>query len=383
MTFVRRIGNPPDAPKAQIAGALGLNRDKWSSGWRRLIFPSVFTIYLLQTAAGVVKHTNGAGTMLGIAVLIVFLAAYMACMAAGWSQRYRQFWQLYALMCVLVPIEAIFAHEDAFVMLVYVAVMTIAALFGRAVPILVGFIAIAVWVPPLVRPWHAPANVGLGATILTVGLAMFGFFGIIRANRELEAARTEVARLAAENERSRIARDLHDLLGHSLTTITVKAGLAHRLTTVDPARAATEIAEVERLSRQTLADVRSAVSGYREVTLGNELAAAREVLRAAGIAAELPRAIDSVDEADAALFGWVVREGITNVVRHSRAQNCQVSLGQHYIEIRDDGVGPVNTNPGNGLTGLRERVETAGGRLIVGAAEAGNGWRLRVEAGAR
>src|SRR6185503_7524545 len=137
------------------------------------------------------------------------------------------------------------------------------------------------------------------AAILIVSLAMFGFFAVVRSNRALAEARLEVARLATENERARIARDLHDLLGHSLTTITVKAALANRLTGTDPARAGAEIAEVESLTRQALADVRAAVSGYREVTLANELAAAREVLRSAGISAQLPGAVDAVRPADA------------------------------------------------------------------------------------
>ncbi|MBE7189254.1 MAG: sensor histidine kinase, partial [Jatrophihabitans endophyticus] len=118
---------------------------------------------------------------------------------------------------------------------------------------------------------------------------MFGFFHIILSNRALSQARAEVARLAAENERSRIARDLHDLLGHSLTTITVKAGLARRLGEHgDTERALAEITEVEQLSRRTLGDVRAAVSAQREVNLAGELATAREVLRAAAINAELP-----------------------------------------------------------------------------------------------
>ena len=109
-------------------------------------------------------------------------------------------------------------------------------------------------------------------TLPLVSLAMFGFFTIIKANRELSEARAEVARLAAENERTRIARDLHDLLGHSLTTITVKAGLAHRLARPGPGARREEIGEVEQLSRSALADVRAAVAGYREVTLAGELA---------------------------------------------------------------------------------------------------------------
>ena len=118
---------------------------------------------------------------------------------------------------------------------------------------------------------------------------------VIEGNRELAEARAELARLAAENERIRIARDLHDLLGHSLTTITVKAGLARQLGEDGSERSQQEIAEVEELARQSLSDVRAAVANYRDVTLAGELATGREVLRAAGITADLPRAVDAVD----------------------------------------------------------------------------------------
>jgi two-component system sensor histidine kinase DesK len=262
-------------------------------------------------------------------------------------------------------------------------VLTVAARWLRALPLVVGFMLIPVVVPSQVRSWHAGPDWATALAVGIVSLAMFGFFAVLRSNAALAEARSEVARLATENERARIARDLHDLLGHSLTTITVKAALANRLAGTDPARAAAEIAEVEGLTRRALAEVRAAVSGYREVTLANELAAAREVLRSAGISAQLPGAVDAVDPRDAELFGWVVREGITNVVRHSRARSCEVRLGSRSIEITDDGRGRTTgagaAEPGNGLAGLRERVAAAGGRLQAGPGIDGRGWRLRVE----
>ncbi|HEX4728347.1 MAG TPA: histidine kinase [Jatrophihabitans sp.] len=354
-------------------GLVGEQRD-----WRQLAFPAVFLVYLLQTAAGVLRHADGLGVPLGMACLLAFCACYLLAMVAGRSgDRPAVFWRYYAAMLVLTGLETIVAHQDAFVMLVYVSVLTVAARYASSIPVILGYAAIAAFVPAWIPAWHAGVDPSTAAVILIVSLAMFGFFAVVRSNRALAEARLEVARLATENERTRIARDLHDLLGHSLTTITVKAALAHRLSTVDPERAAVEIAEVETLSRRVLTDVRAAVTGYREVTLGNELAAAREVLRAAGITAQLPGAIEEVDPRDSELFGWVVREGVTNVVRHSRAGSCQVRLAERSIEITDDGIGGQH-DAGNGLTGLRERAAAAGARLSLGSGPDGRGWRLRV-----
>ncbi|MDQ2837726.1 MAG: sensor histidine kinase [Actinomycetota bacterium] len=347
--------------------------------WKHLLFPSVFLVYLLQTASGVFRHSSGLAAVFGIAILLAFCACYLLSMIAGRSGRSPVvFWRYYAAMLVLTAVELYFAHSDAFVMLVFVSVITVAARYLKGIPVLAAYIVVSAIVPPLVPSWHEKLDMSTPYAIAIVSLAMFAFFGVLRSNEALAEARSEVIRLATENERTRIARDLHDLLGHSLTTITVKAALAHRLTAVDPARAAAEIAEVETLTRKTLSDVRAAVSGYREVTLGNEIAAAREVLRAAGITAQLPGAIDAVVPQDSELFAWVVREGVTNVVRHSRARNCEVRLGERYIEITDDGIGgPSEVD--NGLTGLRERVWQAGGRLSAGSPGNRQGWRLRVE----
>jgi two-component system sensor histidine kinase DesK len=346
--------------------------------WKQLIFPSVFLVYLLQTAAGVFRHSDGLGTVLGLLLILAFCACYLLAMIVGRSGKESPaFWRYYAGMLAITALELLFAHQDAFVMLVYVSVLTVAASWVRGLPVIAGYafssVALPVWI------WHAKWDLSTASAIAIVALAMYGFFAVLRSNAALSAARTEVARLATENERTRIARDLHDLLGHSLTAITVKAQLASRLAGIDPARAAAEIAEVESLTRRTLVDVRAAVSGYREVTLGSELAAAREVLRAAGIEARLPGAIDSIDQRHAELFAWVVREGVTNVVRHSRAHYCEVRLGERFIEITDDGIGNPAGCAGNGLTGLRERVGAAGGNLIIGAAQARRGWQLRVE----
>ncbi len=365
----RALGGPP-----------GVQRSG-RGGFMRYVFPGLWLVYLAQTVSGVDKHSHGGRAVAGYVIVAAFVVVYLVALPAAWSENRRRSWTLWVLACLLFAAELPFAHEDATVMCIYIAVLSV-ALIGlsnreRLFPLLAAIGIAATFGPTLVRSWHAGAQYGNGLAVILVGLAMFGFFSIIRSNAELAAARSEVARLAAENERSRIARDLHDLLGHSLTTITVKAGLARRLAERgDNERAAVEIAGVEELSRRSLADVRAAVSGYRDVALIGELASAREVLRAAGIDARLPGAVDVVDVDLHELFGWVVREGVTNVVRHARAGTATITFGANWIEIVDDGRGGPAA-AGNGLNGLRERVAAYGGSTEAGGCP--QGWRLRVE----
>jgi two-component system, NarL family, sensor histidine kinase DesK len=345
--------------------------------WQRWLFPGIWLFYLTQTAAGVATYSHGAAAVLGYVVIVAFGASYLLALAYDQFSEPRKYAIGVSVMCALLVVEAFFAHEDATAMCVYIGVVCISGLGRWGWPAMGGLTVLAVFGPALVPSWHASIQWDMAFTMGAVGLAMYGFFAIMRSNRELSAARTEVARLAAENERSRIARDLHDLLGHSLTTITVKAGLARRLVERDPQRAAQEIGEVEELTRSTLTDVRAAVAGYRDITLSGELATAQEVLRAAGIEAHTPRAIDIVPAEHRELFAWVVREGVTNVMRHSRAAVCTISVGANWLEIADDGRGGSDTAC-TGLRGLRERVDAAGGTVQAGGGALG-GWTVRVE----
>lgn len=216
-------------------------------------------------------------------------------------------------------------------------------------------------------------------TVGSVTLAMFFMANLIRAVRRLEQANKEIATLAVANERERVARDLHDLLGHSLTTITVKAGLARRVleSSGDIPRTVEEIREIESLTRSALSDVRATVSEYREVSLSAEVAGARAALRAAEIDADLPHAVDNVRPEFQATFGYVLREAVTNVLRHSGAKQVKVKLGDTWLEIEDDGTaGEVVA--GNGLRGLRERLAAVGGTLRTSAVP-GGGLLVRAE----
>ncbi|MGG5260683.1 sensor histidine kinase, partial [Phycicoccus avicenniae] len=159
----------------------------------------------------------------------------------------------------------------------------------------------------------------------------------VRRSRDLAEAQRENARLAVEEERNRVARDVHDILGHSLTVIRVKAELAARLVELDPARARAEVEEVESLAREALADVRGAVEGFREISLAGEIARARAALAAAGIEAELPRRVDGIAPDLRELYAWTVREGVTNVIRHSGASTCTVTIDGAGLRLADDG----------------------------------------------
>ena len=204
----------------------------------------------------------------------------------------------------------------------------------------------------------------------------------ITTSWELRAAREEIARLAVMTERLRIARDLHDLLGHNLSLITLKSELAGRLLTKAPERAATEISEIEQVARTTLQEVREAVASYRQPSLASELQAAREILTAAGITSDFEGdegSLGSLPTAAETVLAWTVREGVTNVIRHSRARQCSIRMQRekHTIvaEIRNDGLctppvstalskDAISTNAsGNGLRGLAERVHALGGRF--------------------
>jgi two-component system sensor histidine kinase DesK len=357
---------------------------RWATGWRRVVFPGIFCFYLGQTVHGVAVHSRGWVAVAGYVVLAAFAVAYVRALT-GVMDRRRAFMWAFAAMVALLVLELPIAHQDAFVMSTFIVAVSLAAWGRRAVPIVAALVLAAVFVPPLVPSWDASVDVDAAVTTALVGVALYGFFEIVRANRELTVARAEVAHLAAEGERSRIARDLHDRLGHSLTTITVKAGLARRLADTDPDRAAREIGEVEELARRALADVRNAVTGYRDVSLTGELAAGRELLRVVGIEGDLPGSTDGVRDDLHELFGWVVREGLTNVVRHANASHCTVTLTRDTIEIVDDGLATRPSSGGSGLRGLQERVESAGGTLTAGPAGAVGrvGWRLRVEVPAR
>jgi two-component system sensor histidine kinase DesK len=218
-----------------------------------------------------------------------------------------------------------------------------------------------------------------------LGLWATAFVRQVATVAELRAAREELARLAVSEERLRFARDLHDLLGHSLSLITLKSELAGRLLPSDPERAAKEVGDIEGVARQALREVREAVAGYRQPTLENELAGAREMLGAAGIACRTENRAGMLPGATDTALAWAVREGTTNVMRHSRANSCRILLTRDeekaYAEVTDDGQGTrgrAEESAGSGLSGLAERFAGFSGGEFDAGPLPGGGFRLRV-----
>jgi two-component system sensor histidine kinase DesK len=209
-----------------------------------------------------------------------------------------------------------------------------------------------------------------------IGLDMIGVARMGSAIRELHTARRELARLAVIEERERLSRDLHDLLGQTLSVITLKSELAGCLIKEEPERCAQELAEIERVSRQMLREVRKTVAGYRQPTLVNELDGARQLLEAAGVECAIEQTTGDLPLALDTILAWTIREGVTNVIRHSRARQCLIRLAsnQEMAEamILNDGERQEDqqdkrTSQGSGLSGLRERAATLGGTMEAGS----------------
>ena len=241
---------------------------------------------------------------------------------------------------------------------------------------------IAFGVFALARPWcwawaGALVTVGLVLPLVSGQAADWGFFSLILAGvtaatcggRLMSDHAVSHARLQQElsvtGERERVARDVHDGLGHSLTVVSVKAELAARLLDVDPDRARTELVEIQSMTRQALAELRATVVGLRSTGLDEELAGVCAALESAGIAPVLTGDPTAVDPRRRTVAAWVLREAVTNVVRHSGASSCEVVLDTELVRVSDDGAGSDDLVAGRGLRGLRERVGQSGGELAV------------------
>jgi two-component system sensor histidine kinase DesK len=312
----------------------------------------------------------------------VFVAVYLSLMLqpADPLSRPDEWLRLAVLVAIAVALAFDNSSEWAPLFIYVAAVCGFRLPPGRAVP---GILACT----GLTAAAGAVGGYDSGDTIAytiyaaAIGFLLLSFSRLLHAFGELRAAREEIERLAVADERLRFARDLHDLLGHSLSVIALKSELAGRLLGRDPARAATEVAEIEQVSREALREVREAVVGYRRMTLADELAGARVALAAAGIEATVEHADVALPPETETILAWAVREGTTNVIRHSGARRCEIrvcaGLASADVEVVDDGRGGGEDGRGSGLAGLAERAWRRNGRVEAGPRDDG-GFRLRV-----
>lgn len=367
----------------RMAGSAVRARDHEDSLGNRMImvfWAGIWLFWMVQPFVDAVRHIDTVRGVLGVVAVPVFCVVYLwhfyACRAIFFRLSYPHgvtpgprdvlrylFLGALAFICVFA------VGQDGYAGVIFFALSslwTLPLVVGWLVVICAGVLYALLWSLP---DWHADPSsfVGLGFGSLAVTVGMVAG----RRQHQLRESKRVNADLMVQQERNRMARDLHDILGHSLTVITVKAELAGRLMDAGAdERARQEVADLERLSRTALADVRRAVEGYREISLSGELARAKEALAAAGITGQIPTALDQVPADLVEPFAWTVRECVTNVLRHSKASTCTITVTPSSITVADDGVGATGRrSDGNGLAGLRERALAAGAVLITRSVE--------------
>jgi two-component system sensor histidine kinase DesK len=394
-----RIPAPdPGAIDGKVA-SLTAGREKYSK--LRHVFTAVWLIYLISP---VVNLLQGHRSPLWIAGGLVIVAAF--CLVYVWTITNflpgNRFVKLgLPGLIVLAIVANVIYGADWTPMWIYVSAATGYVVTGRARAVR-AVLAVSACFVLMSLMTHSTLGTFLSLVlpVVLIGVAMSGFRVQIQLMHELTLAKETVAKLAASEERLRLARDMHDLTGQSLSMITLKSELVSKLLArLPPTRerdaAISEAADISRVSRQTLHDIREAVSGYRRPTLAVEIITARTALETAGIELDDDPALTVLSgsfdrEAEAAL-AWCLREAVTNVIRHSGARNCSVRLlqrpGETALEVSDDGhglpglsagspmPGPAAGRPpaGSGLRGMSERLTAIGGRLSFGHAKTGRG----------
>ncbi len=350
--------------------------------WGRLAGAGIWLVFLGSPLGELLKRDDDWREWVGIASLALFVLVYLSGLAQvrGFALNTAPIapaWYVIVLI-VLAGLIMLGAGDQGMTCLVFVAALSMAALPTWAafslVVVLAGGITAA---GAFVDGWSAHGN---NLAVVLAAAAVWSFRLAWQRQAKLIEAEQDLSELAVQEERARIARDLHDILGHSLTVISVKAELAERLFDDDPVRAKAELEDLQRLSRDALADVRSTAQGIRGISLPGEIASARMALESAGIEPLLPTVADEVPSRWRELFAWTLREGVTNVIRHSEASTCEVELDADRIRVTDDGRGPCpDDGSGNGLEGLRQRARLAGATVTTGAGPGERGFSLTVK----
>lgn len=374
------------------------------AGMYRPVGALAAAVYLGFLAAPIVDAAltpaDTAAKALNICAAVAFAGGY-ACFAALWRRDFgglKAVWLLAAMTAIATALTAGSGASWGF-LFIYCAAC---AAFLRGERLAVGATGAAIalaGLAPALAGGNASISYGYLAAAAGTGVSSLLIRALAARNHQLRAARAELAGLAVSRERERFARDLHDLLGHSLSLIALKSELAGRLLALGTGDAAREVAEIEQIARRALGEVREAVGDYRRPTLEAEPRGARIALEAAGVALTLRRAdgLQLAPEVEAVL-AWGVREAATNLIRHSGARACTITVAADErfarLEVCDDGRGGEQRRSdgedrqvaaaraveavGHGLQGLRERAATLGGRLWAGP-EPGGGFRVALD----
>jgi two-component system sensor histidine kinase DesK len=347
----------------------------------RLLGAGIWLFFLGNPLGELLRNDDAVDKYTGLAALVVFVPVYLYGLAHipefHIQRRRLAAWgfivALLACFAVIVP----GAGDQSASCLVFITALGVAILpkLDAAVVVVAMFVSITV-AAYAIDGWSAHGN---NFAVVLAAAAVWSFRLAWQRQAKLMAAEQDLSELAVQEERARIARDLHDILGHSLTVISVKAELAERLFDDDPERARAELKDLRSLSRDALADVRSTAQGIRGISLPGEIASARMALESAGIEPLLPTVADEVPSRWRELFAWTLREGVTNVIRHSEASRCEVELDAERIRVTDDGRGPrADDGSGNGLEGLRQRARLAGATVTTSTGPDRRGFSLTV-----
>ena len=390
------VGSGTDLPRCEPGLVTGASSDRHVPGMgspMRWLFSGVWLVYLIQPVGELFGHHHGVAWIAGgLAIAAAFCAIYMFVLMYSDEQPRLGRYGL-AAIAVLAALACVVYGKDWTALWIYVSAATglvlAAAPDGRRAATLgvAGVGACYVFFSWVSHETLENSLIVL-LPVLLIGLAMMGFRMQMTLMHELAQARGTVAKLAANEERLRLARDMHDLTGQSLSMITLKSELAAKrlarlASSAERDAVLTELGDIGRVSRQTLHDIREAVSGYRRPTLAIEVITARNALEAAGIGldddAELTLRSGTFDPEAEAVLAWCLREAVTNVIRHSRARRCRIRLadraGELSLEVTDDGLGFANQDPenarGSGLRGMSERLSAIGGRLSLAPADPG------------
>ncbi|MGB3772892.1 MAG: histidine kinase [Rhodococcus sp. (in: high G+C Gram-positive bacteria)] len=361
------LGPIPDVPEGDSDGAR--LRNSMRRGW---LFSAAWLVYLFYPFRALWSYDGprhwqviaGLALVTFAAVFLLGFRDFRGRLHAESGARASSSWITIVAMSLLLVPAAPAAGDSVLTGCVFIAVlgvMTLPPREGVAV-LLLNFVAVEL-LPRIVTGWTKDDAAGF--SLLVAAFAAWGVGQLVVRNIELNQARRRLSELAVVEERERVARDVHDILGHSLTVITVKAELAGRLLELDPARAAREIADLESLSRAALADVRTTVGGLRQLRLDTEVRGVRSAVEAAGMTLEIRGSAADVQQDYRDLFAWALREAVTNTVRHSHGTRCDVVLEPRRITISDDGVGPSGTSSGSGLRGLTDRADAVGASVRV------------------